>query len=234
MKLSPEWFLEGTLDFEYKKYVLLAYLQHVSQEFAEMHLYPSFSDLIFHYNNLSTFRESKKKLHDQFPTRLSKEAFKKMELSYEPVVEEGDKLEELDQIVSYSIPALVSHLKTGKHIYEDINDCLNLEPVGIEPLYKKEGYVLLRINKISDVKAYEYKIVFFENVEANYHGISFQYLDTFTMSLSMTYENIKRELVKNHKKYSNPATFLLYSGRPFPEESALLPVAKRKMLSYLK
>ena len=44
MKLSPEWFLEGTLDFEYKKYVLLAYLQHVSQEFAEM--------------NLSTFRES--------------------------------------------------------------------------------------------------------------------------------------------------------------------------------
>ena len=199
-----------------------------------MHLYPSFSDLIFHYKNLATFKENKRKLHEQFPSRLSEESFKKLELSYDPVVDEGDKLEELDQIVSYSIPIINSHLKKGKHIYEDINENLSLEPVGIETLYKKEGYLLMQVYTLSDVKAFEYKIVFFENVEANYHGISFQYLDTFTTSLSMTYEAMKRELVRNHKKFPNPATFLLYAVKPFPEESALLPVAKRKMLSYLK
>ena len=34
-KLGMNWFTEGRVDFEYKKYVLLAYLQQVHQSFEE-------------------------------------------------------------------------------------------------------------------------------------------------------------------------------------------------------
>ena len=81
--LSENWFLEGTLDFEYKKYLLLAYLQHVSREFAEVRLYPSFSELIFHYQNLHAFQERKQKLKDQFPQKLNEEAAQQLKLEYE-------------------------------------------------------------------------------------------------------------------------------------------------------
>lgn len=233
-ELSADWFMEGTLDFEYKKYVLLAYLQFVNQEFSAERLYPSFSDLIFHYNNLFTFREHKRKLSERFPTQASTEELKKLRLVYEPTIADDQHMAEINSIVDYSLPQIDQRLKRGKEIYEYIDDHLNIEPIGITPLYRKEGYVLLRMEPERDVKAFEYKIVFFENTDANYHGISFNYLHSFTYSLANTYESMKLQLVRNYTKLPNPATYLLHTVRPFPEQNAVLPIAKRRMLTYLK
>lgn len=233
-QLNSDWFLEGTLDFEYKKYVLLAYLQYVSREFAEVRLYPSFSDLIFHYNNLAQFKENKQKLYNQFPTRLSEEEFRKLKLKRESEVDDSDDLREIDSIIDYALPNIRTYLKDGKEIYEYIEDQLTIEPIGISPLYKNEGYVLLRVNPRKAVKVFQYKIAFFENTDANYHGISLNYVDTFTYSLANTYESMKLELIRNYSELPNPATYLLYTVHPIPEESSLIPVAKRKMLALLK
>ena len=233
-QLSSDWFVEGTMDFEYKKYILLAYLKQVSEEFAKYKLYPSFSDLIHHYKNLTIFQENKKKLFEQFPAHLSEEEFLKMKLAFDPEVEDSPDLQEIESIVKYSLPVINDQLKEGKEIYELIDYHLDIEPIGITPLYKNEGYVLLRVMPQKDVKVFEYRIVFFENMEGNYHGISFQAIDTFRLSLVNTYEAIKRQLIKSYSKLPNPATFLLAAKREFPEEQSLLPIAKRKMLAYLK
>ncbi|MEZ4825446.1 MAG: hypothetical protein R3C61_04005 [Bacteroidia bacterium] len=232
--LNTDWFLEGTLDFEYKKYVLLAYLQQVSREFAEVRLYPSFSDLILHYNNLHQFKENKQQLFSKFPTRLSMEEFRKLRLTREPEVPDSGDMLEIDSIVEYALPAIHSRLKDGKEIYDYIDESLRIEPVGITPLNRKEGYLMLRVNPMRTVKIYEYRVAFFENTDANYHGISFNYLDSFTYSLVNTYEAKKLELIRHHTQMPNPATWLLYTSYPIPEESSLLPVAKRKMLAFLK
>lgn len=233
-QLSSDWFMEGTLDFEYKKYVLLAYLQEVSREFAEYRLYPSFGELIFHRRNLATFQEEKKRLIEKFPAKLSEEEFRKLKLVIEPQIQSDSRLSEIESIIEYSIPIIEGKLKDGKEIYEQIDDQLKIEPIGILPLYKKEGYILLQIQPQKAVQAFEYQIVFFENVEANYHGISLHPLTTFELSIANTYEHMKRELIKVHQKYPNPATYLLYTQQQFPEKEALLPVAKRKILAYLK
>ena len=233
-KLSTDWFLEGTLDFEYKKYILLAYLQYVSQEFAELRLYPPFSDLIFHYNNLSTFQEKKRQLYDQFPSSLSHKDLRELNLSYIPDIEDDFNLQEIEAIVSYALPTIAQQLKEGKGIYETINEQIKIEPIGLLPLYKNEGYIFLRIYPQKSVKIFEYKVIFFENTDVNYHGISFQYIDTVGLSFSNTYEAIKLQLIRQNQKLPNPATYLLYAVKAFPEEASLVPVAKRKMLAYLK
>lgn len=233
-KLHPDWFIEGRLDFEYKKYVLLAWLKHVSQEFAQVRLYPSFADLIFHYRNLADYQANKERLRSEFPRQISEEAFRQLLLDAQPKIEEGTDLQEIDAIVEYALPNLKNHLRDGKEVYEHIDTHLRIEPIGIMPLYKQEGYVFLRIESLRDIKVFEYKVVFFENVEANYHGISFRYLHDYRPSLAHTYEAEKRKLIRHFPKLPNPATYLLYSPEVFPEEATLLPVAKRKMLSYLK
>ena len=58
--LSKNWITEKLIDFEYKKYLLLAYLQQVSGQFDETRLYPSLSELIEHYKNVVSLRENKK------------------------------------------------------------------------------------------------------------------------------------------------------------------------------
>ena len=66
--LSQTWFADGYIDFELKKYTLLAYLQEISRHFNEQKLYPQLADLIFHYNNIVAFRENKKYLQEhKFP-----------------------------------------------------------------------------------------------------------------------------------------------------------------------
>ena len=56
--LSETWFADGSIDFEMKKYTLLAYLQEVNKYFNANKLYPQLADIIFHYNNLVAFREN--------------------------------------------------------------------------------------------------------------------------------------------------------------------------------
>ncbi len=215
-KLSNDWFIEGTLDFEYKKYILLAYLQYVNREFRQVKLYPSFQELIHHYNNLADFQQNRQLLLNQFPTNMS------------------EVLNEIEAIVEYALPNFKHHIEEGKDIYDFIEQQLTIEPIGISPLYKKEGYVLIRVNKQKEVSAFEYKIVFFENIEANYQGISLTYIDQFALSIANTYENIKRSLIKTRTQLPNPATFLVFSGETFPLESSLLPIVKRKFLAYMK
>ncbi|MEL6671803.1 MAG: hypothetical protein AAFR61_06410 [Bacteroidota bacterium] len=232
--LSTDWFMEGQLDFEYKKYVLLAYLQHVSREFADYRLYPSFSELIQHYRNLAGFKAGKKKLIDQFPGKLSEEEFRQLRLAFEKEIEESKDLQEISQIVEYALPKIQGHVREGKEIYEEIDSLLHIEPIGITPLYRQEGYIFFRIETQPTLQIYQYRVVFMENVEANYYGISFDPREEVRISLSRTYESLKVDLIRNNPALPNPATYLMLANRNFPTEPSLVPIAKRKMLGYLK
>jgi hypothetical protein len=57
--LSSTWFAEGYIDFELKKYTLLAYLQEIHQHFDQQKLYPQLADVIMHYNNLLALKNNK-------------------------------------------------------------------------------------------------------------------------------------------------------------------------------
>lgn len=233
-KLSNDWFLEGHLDFEYKKYLLLAYLQHVSRQFAEVRLYPSFADLIFHYQNLDQFRNHKQQFYERFPKRLSEEEFRKLRLVREAEVEDQEELKEIDQLIDFALPSIKAHLREGKEIYDYIDEQIRIEPIGITPLYRKEGYVFLDVNPMHQVKVFQYRIIFLENADANYHGISLEMVDAYRRTLVQTYEAKKKELIRHRRELPNPATWLVSAQHPLPEEASLLPVTKRKMLALFR
>src|SRR5215831_18311343 len=100
--LSDTWFAEGYIDFELKKYTLLAYLQEVNKYFNETKLYPQLADVIFHYNNLVAFRENKKYLQEQFPKKLSGIQLEKLQLLYEQIIEDDELMQELEDIINYA------------------------------------------------------------------------------------------------------------------------------------
>src|ERR1700759_5844710 len=107
--LSETWFAEGYIDFELKKYTLLAYLQQVNQYFHENKLYPQLADVIFHYNNLVAFRENKKYLQEHFPKKLTGLQMEKIQVLYEQLIQDDELMGELEDIIEYS----ASHMKTA-------------------------------------------------------------------------------------------------------------------------
>src|ERR671926_1459007 len=116
--LSETWFAEGYIDFELKKYTLLAYLQEINTYFNENKLYPQLADLIFHYNNIVAFRENKKYLQEQFPKKLTGLQIEKLQTLYEQLIDDDELMLELEAIINFSASKMKTTISSGTEIYE--------------------------------------------------------------------------------------------------------------------
>jgi hypothetical protein len=225
--------MEGYIDFELQKYRLLSYLQTVNQYFHQNKLYPQLSDVIFHYNNLVAFKDNKRFLQDQFPKRINEVNMQKLELAYEQMLADDELMQELENITNFAIERIKSTIDSGAEIYDFIEQKITIEPVGILPLYKNEGYMLLRYGQYSEVRAYAYNITLFEHKDAKYKGIKVQYVDSWTRSIANTLENIKIEIIRNIRTLPNPAVYSVETDLSVPLDETFLPIAKRMLVRQL-
>ena len=232
--LGDDWLTEKHIDFEYKKYVLLAFLQQVEKDFELQKLYPSLREIIKHYNQVKAIKERKEELYNSFPAKATDVDTEKMQLVYEKIFHDNRLMQELESIINFSIPHLENHLAEGKKIYDAIESQLNIFPVGVVPLSSKEGYLFIRDGKNADTNVYEYDITLFEQSDAKYRGIHTEYIKTWETDLSITYQYIKLELLKEKQNIPNPATYAIESEWVVPLEETLLPIAKRCLLKFVE
>jgi len=230
--LSETWFAEGYIDFELKKYTLLAYLQQVNKYFNENKLYPQLADVIFHYNNLVAFRENKKFLQEHFPKKLTGIQLEKLQFLYEQMVDDNELMKELEEIINYSTTTIKRTIKSGTEIYEFIEHKLTISPIGLVPLDTNEGYFFLSSGK-KNTKVYHYRLSFFEKHDEKYRSIKTLYIDNQRRSMSNTYENIKAGLIRHRNELPNPAVYAVEIDLSFPFTETLLPIAKRSLVKYI-
>jgi hypothetical protein len=232
-KLSDTWFADGYVDFELKKYTLLAYLQEVNKYFNQNKLYPLLGDLIFHYNNIVSFRENKKILQEQFPKRLSGLQMEQLQLLYQQIVEDDELMQELESIIHYAADQMKTAITNGTEIYEFIEDKLTIFPIGLLPLDIKEGYFFLNENKSNQTSVYQYQLSIFEKQDEKYRSIKTEFVAQWSRSLVNTYESIKAELIKYRTELPNPAVYSIEVALSYPVEETLLPIAKRSLVRYI-
>ena len=231
--LGLNWFIEGRLDFEYKKYILLDYLQEINRHFDKSRLYPNLGDLVFHYNNLLAFKQNKTVLQQAFPQRLTKADIEAVKLTYRKIVEDDSSMQEIERIISFALSKMDPALQTGKEIYDFVESCLNIDPVGLVPLMPHQGYFSLRNGGERTNWVYEYQLTIFENKDDKYRGINIQFIDTYEQSITNTPEAVKLDLISKYRHLPNPAVYYVQSDVSFPLEQTLLPVAKRSLVKYI-
>ncbi len=177
--LSQTWFADGYIDFELKKYTLLAYLQEINKNFIETKLYPQLADVIFHYNNIVAFKENKKHLQEQFPKKLTGVQIEKLQVLYEAMIEDDALMQELEEIINYSANTMKKTITSGTEIYEFVENKLNILPVGIMPLDHKEGYFFLCEGKANNTWVYQYRISLFERHDEKYRTMKTDFVDVW-------------------------------------------------------
>ncbi|MFA0964267.1 hypothetical protein AB9P05_20840 [Roseivirga sp. BDSF3-8] len=232
-RLDDDWVVKDLIDLEYKKYILLAYLKEVENQFKEKKLYPYLSEIVSHYRNLLVLKREKTLMYDKFPATLSKADFERLKMTYTRLVEDTELMAEIDSIVDFAIPECRRRLEDGKDIYEEVENSLNIEPIGLVPIYNDEGYFFIAQEKDKDLDIYRYRITIFDNSEERYRAISTELLDRTRSSLARTYEQLKLELIRNNPDLPNPATYLIHANSKVPYECTLLPVAKRLLVRYI-
>ncbi|WP_028667891.1 hypothetical protein [Runella zeae] len=229
--LKQDWITEGWIDFEYKKYTLMAYLQGVKQNFKQSRLFPDLPSVEKHYEAALNLKDSKEQIVASFPKKLKGIDLKKKQFIYEKF-QESEHLSEIDSILEYSLPLFQQTLTEGQSQYADIEAKLNFMPVGIIPLHLKEGYVFIYRGHNSETLIYQYQIRLVEH--NNQSSVDTTLVDTVRKSFTTTFENLKLNLIHKRRELPNPATYLVESPTDYPVQETLLPIAKKWIVNFDK
>ena len=232
-KLSETWFIEGNIDFESKKYTLLAYLRRINQAFHNHQLYPQLSDLIFHYNNLQKFRKNKALLQSQFPKKLTSVQLEKLRLIYEEMIEDSELIIQIEDIVHYAMQTMKGTVSAGADFYDFVENSLAITPVGILPPNVDEGFFFLCDGRSNSIRVYDYQLSIISRPDDRYRALRSQFIREWTRNFVNTYESIKLELLKEWKSFALPAVYCIETDLKYPVEATLLPVAKRSLVRHL-
>lgn len=232
-QLSPNWLLEGVLDYEYKHYVLLAYLQQIEKHFKRHRLYPFLGELLEHHRKALDLKTAKSNFTAHLPRRLKRIDWENSQLAYESDYTELPALAEVEEILEMALQLFESGIAAGTAIYESIEKSLQFETVGILPLEKREGYLLLTTQGYAEVLVYRYAQSIYTLDNQNYRNLVTAFVTSYQRSLVQSLEQIKWQLIKKFQELPNPATYAAIYNHWLPVQSTLLPIAKRQLMIQL-
>jgi hypothetical protein len=225
--LKNNWLTENHIDFEYKKYMVLGYLQDVSTKYNRKELYPALADVIAHYKNLKQIKDNADSIKKGFSKDVTGIDWQKMELIRKQEDLSDDLFQELEMIIDFSMPLFADKISTGKKIYDYVEQNLSLSVVGIAPLRKEEGYLMINAKNQKEIHVYQYSFSLLQNVQEHVRQLLTEYVSTYTYAINNTFEKIKQDLISTRKDLPNPAVFAIKSNVSTPFTETLLPVAKR-------
>lgn len=231
--LSKSWYMEPAIDFELKKYTLLAFLQKTQAAFNKKQIEPFYLKLKELHKELIAFHEQKQQFEENLPKHIHSIDWEKQLVNYEINLQEQNSFFiEIDKIVDYSGKQIKKQIDIAENIIEEINQGLTIFPLGIQPLYKDEGYLFL-MNKKIYVFQYSLNRIYKNNDDDMYY-LNTSYIDEYRYSISNTLEHIKLKLHKQESKFGIPATYVVENtGADIPLWETLLPLAKNIFINYI-
>ena len=231
MKTLPiDWITTGLIDYEYKQYVLLNYLQNIRKYFDDKKLYPILTELFLHKDNLNKLNKDMKLLEASFPKTLTHFDLKTNKTTYEVITSSDETLSEVKEIIDYSLPKLDEIIAIGKEIYDTVEDYTTIEHVGLDHKYKREGYVIYMGKKI---KIYRYELSFLTMLYDKTHVIKTELIKERRVRLFDTFESIREEIIKMDKHLEIPQTFCVENSTNYPYDETVFPVVKRMLMRLL-
>lgn len=234
-KLNPEWMYKEPLDFEFNKYTLLDYLQKCEKSFDNFELYPNFVELSLHLANLqSIVKENKLLLTDKKFESCDDEILVKELRPKTPRELSNQEEEELDKTIKFSGPKLFDAFNIAKSIWNIAFESIDIYiRKNKKSLIAGTGYIFFYRKQNETLYVWEYEI----KPDKKDKTINKTYLN-------LIYEGVADDLdlsdiidtfsTWNHTEYfKDLPIFEVKCGQNFPFEETMIPIIKRKVMSYI-
>ena len=234
-KLNPEWMYKEPLDFEYNKYTLLDYLQKCDESFDKFELYPNFVELSLHLANIqsivkeNTLLLTDKKFESHDDEILVKELFPK-----KPRKLSDEEETELDKTLRYAGTKLFDAFNIAKSIWNIAFESIDLY------LRKNKGNVISNIGYIFFYRKSEEKLYVWEyEIKHDSKDKSINKTNLQLISEGGIDEKTLTEIIDTNSKwvktdyYKKLPVFEIKCSQNFPFEQTMVPIIKRKVMSYI-
>ena len=232
-RLTLETFIYAAEDPEYSQYRVLAIIKNYLEELHHSKLYPVFSDLIEVNNSLSAILQQRKNFSESLHRRIIGFNIKDKEVIYERTENLKDKLLRVFDFIKWAMPKIEEGLKEAKAIYDFVDNSIKVKEVGIIPLYKKEGYFVIKNNLKGTLNIYKYEMHIIPS------NVSLRTLKTSLVDVideeesRLVLKNLKLELTSRYTAMPNPAIYFFETEIDFPFKETVLPIAKRKLMKVI-
>lgn len=231
-RLRVETFFGGAHDVETKQYEVLNGIKAYTSEFQHNRLYPALSELIELYGALQDFLNKKNDF--KLPQNLKDVDLENQQLVYDNSNLVNSELERAADLIAWAIPRLKQCVDEGREVYNFVDEHIQIEEVGIMPMYKEEGYWFVPEHTSSLIHLLRYQVSLFSSTSERYRTLKTQVLESITHSfVQPTHESLKLDLIGRYHDLPNPATYACETDLEFPFAATILPVAKRKLMSHL-
>ena len=222
---TARWFTLP-VDGEADHYRLLAYMQRIDRHYREHKLYPYLDDLHHHLEELKDLRRRRDEMTAIMPRDITGIDLRKGEF-VRAALREDALLKAVDTMIDQRLPELNNALGRGVELRARLTAGIRIEPVGLLPLYTREGYLL--IHQGSEARVYTYALTLptlVPDIPAH-HVLRTHYVADYSIGITCTYEHVKADLMRSRAHMPNPAVFALTSDLALPAIETFVPLAKQ-------
>lgn len=235
-RISIKSFFSSETDWELNQYRILGGIKEVCTDFDKKKIYPTLAMLIELKHSLDQIKEERNNLDGKFPKQIKGFDIKEQKIIYEPLgdLNHNDNIEVIFTLIDWALPYINKAIDEGVVLYDFVEKNIILEQVGILPMYKDEGYIMITDNVAFELQVHRYECSLFSSGKDKYRALKTEFVRSEKQEIiRRSPESIKHELIKERKDLPNPATFLCDSNLDFPFVETIFPVSKRKLITHI-
>lgn len=234
LSLTLDLFTNVKEDVEKRQYLILAALKQMKKEFTANKLYPYLKEMIQMRNNLSQIIEMMEKYRNETPKRIKSIDLETRQIEMASVLPEDVNLGNVGNLIEWALPHFDAVITEGVTIFEFVNDNIVIEPVGIVPGYRDEGYLFINNQYYRELQLFRFELSIFHRFDERFRAIKTLYLKTVgNEDMLRPSVDYKIELATEYKELPNPATYEFRTSLDMPFDETLFPIIKRLLLEYL-
>lgn len=222
MKLFEyNWLSSKWVDFEYKKFTLLAYLQHVEKKYSQSKVYPYLQVLKSQFDDLLLMRRS----FECFDPNLAQKML--YGEGYRQCADSGE-MEIIRSVVEFAMPKLENAIGDGLEIEDLVRNSVRFGPVGVIPVEKREGFLICNCQNNNRIYRYELRRIE-PGADDEIHSAQLKtwFIKSESYSPFVTYASMKYDMIKRNPWLPNPATYVVTSSFALPFTETLVPIGRK-------
>lgn len=210
--LTNDWLTNDPIDFEYKKYMLLAYDQYHTKIYEEKKIYPSFTDIVDKIKIVNDFLQNVKAIEES-KLEIKSVDWLSQKIHYASHIEDKS-LKEVKSIASYSKEVLVDLYGRYRNLLDDVDNSITISGCRVEIFNLYDGYIIM--HGFGKERILEYEV--YRKLYPEPHYI----LKTCKANMKEYY----------NKRYTKNIFDVIFK-ESFPLKHSILPVYRRKFLESL-
>jgi hypothetical protein len=230
--LSIKSIINPEQDSELTTYKILGTLKEYLANIRKNKIYPGLSELIGLAVRLENLRKSyTKPIDSDNDLYILGERISTSE-ELQPADNYAEETDESTEYINWVISQINPILDEGIAVYDFVDQNMELKLVNGDPLYKKEGYLIVPDNRTSVYNIFKFTSIYIESEKYPDRSVKTEFIQSISADGEYNIRNNYNSLLEYVGNRALPV-YICETELDFPFEETILQIAKKKLLSRL-